>query len=194
VSTDNPKAEFHFPNVLGEGMTQWTHRSKVLINNDTWSGVSYKADQEAVQSRLQELTDAGIYPTPLINHLLNCSNSRSESSLGLTITHHFPHHNGIHTTEHFKLIHADNDITSSLLTSWWNLIHHLYGHLMLLCWDLNQVKVCVFPSSITTGIETSCTWSGYNIYSISHTSYSSERNAYATFIWSCIDWYKDIER
>jgi hypothetical protein len=22
VSTDNPKAEFHFPNVLGEGMTQ----------------------------------------------------------------------------------------------------------------------------------------------------------------------------
>jgi hypothetical protein len=57
VNIDDPKAEFHFPNVLGEGMSNGTHRSKVLINNDTWSGVSYKADKEQVQARLKGLTN-----------------------------------------------------------------------------------------------------------------------------------------
>ncbi|MEI8253169.1 MAG: hypothetical protein WCG25_05500 [bacterium] len=50
------------------------------------------------------------------NHLDNLSSSHLDKVLGSTMIHHFHHHSGIPTTEVFRLIHADRDITSSLET------------------------------------------------------------------------------
>gem|GEM_PF-1713528 len=101
----------------------------------------------------------------LIYPLLSFSSSACESFFGLTMIPPFPHPSGKPTTEVLRVIHADNDITSSLDTFGWKRIPPLYGHLVLLCCDLYPVNTFVDPSSIVTGIETSSIWSGRRSFS-----------------------------
>jgi Na+/H+-translocating membrane pyrophosphatase len=69
----------------------------------------------------------------LTYHLESLSNSHDDNSFGFTIIQPFHHQSGISATAVLKVIHIDNAFTSSLETSWWNLIHHLNGHLASLC-------------------------------------------------------------
>jgi len=38
---------------------------KVLSSPDKWFGVTYKEDRPAVIEKLKEMTDSGLYPSPL---------------------------------------------------------------------------------------------------------------------------------
>ena len=55
----------------------------------------------------------------------NLSNSSCDKSWGFTIIQPFQPQSGISTTQVLILIQIDNAFTSSIFTSWWNLIHHL---------------------------------------------------------------------
>lgn len=98
-------------------------------------------------------------------HLERRSNSHSESSRGLTTTPHFPPPRGRSKTAHFMLIHMERAFTSSLVTSWWNRIPHLYGQRALLCCDRYPVNIRILPSSIRTGMFTSMMRSGWETVS-----------------------------
>ena len=64
-NSENPKAEYMLPEVVGALLREKKVSVKVLPTNDKWFGVTYKEDKEKVVRSLQELTDKGQYPASL---------------------------------------------------------------------------------------------------------------------------------
>lgn len=62
---ENPKAEFFIPLVINEGIQQNLFTVKVIPNMEKWYGVTYKEDKELVQNAFKNLTEEGLYPSPL---------------------------------------------------------------------------------------------------------------------------------
>lgn len=61
----NIKAEFFIP-LIANGMIQQNKgKLKVLDGGNTWFGVTYKEDKEAVSARIKELINKGLYPEKL---------------------------------------------------------------------------------------------------------------------------------
>lgn len=60
----NIKAEFFIP-LLGDAFIQQGGSIKVIPTSAQWFGVTYPEDAPAVKQSIQELVDAGVYPTPL---------------------------------------------------------------------------------------------------------------------------------
>lgn len=62
---ENPKAEFFIPLVINEGIQENLFIVKVIPNMEKWYGVTYKEDKELVQNAFKNLTEEGLYPSPL---------------------------------------------------------------------------------------------------------------------------------
>lgn len=59
---ENPmKAEYLLPNIIGEMLRKKECTVKVLPTNDTWYGMTYKEDVEAVQEAFAELLKSRVY-------------------------------------------------------------------------------------------------------------------------------------
>ena len=62
----NPlKAEFFLPFAVNELLQEGKASVKVLKSEDRWWGVTYQEDRPQVRKALQDLTDEGVYPSPL---------------------------------------------------------------------------------------------------------------------------------
>jgi len=64
-NSENPKAEYMLPEVVGALLREKKVSVKVLPTNDKWFGVTYKEDKEKVVQSLKELIDKGQYPASL---------------------------------------------------------------------------------------------------------------------------------
>jgi len=64
-NSENLKAEYLLPEVVGALLRKKKASVKVLPTNDKWFGVTYKEDKEKVVQSLQELIDKGMYPASL---------------------------------------------------------------------------------------------------------------------------------
>ena len=62
---DNIKAEFFIPLLVNELIVNKKVTVKVLDTPSKWFGVTYAEDRPTVVSKLKELTEKGVYPTPL---------------------------------------------------------------------------------------------------------------------------------
>ena len=62
---DKPKAEFFIPLMVDKLIAEGTATVKVLDTNAKWFGVTYAADRQATVDKIQELVDAGEYPSKL---------------------------------------------------------------------------------------------------------------------------------
>ena len=60
-----PKAEMTIPDCIDPLIKSGEASVKVLDTDSKWFGVTYSADRPAVVAKLQELVDAGEYPSPL---------------------------------------------------------------------------------------------------------------------------------
>ncbi len=58
-------SEFYIPFVVNKILENGKARCKVLDSPDHWFGVTYKEDRDNVIRRISELTQKGVYPTPL---------------------------------------------------------------------------------------------------------------------------------
>lgn len=65
ANINNLKAEFYIPLAVDLLIRNGKARVKVLQSRDKWFGVTYKEDKPLVIKKLQELTEAGIYPPKL---------------------------------------------------------------------------------------------------------------------------------
>ena len=64
----NPqKAEYLIPIFIGELLEQGKMSVKVLKTNDTWYGMTYHEDRQAVAQELARLHENGTYPATLRN-------------------------------------------------------------------------------------------------------------------------------
>lgn len=61
TSSDNLKAEYLLPTIIGELLKREKVEVKVLQSKDQWFGVTYKEDKESVVTAIQELVASGIY-------------------------------------------------------------------------------------------------------------------------------------
>ncbi|HOK61534.1 MAG: sugar phosphate nucleotidyltransferase [Tenuifilum sp.] len=61
----NVKAEFYIPTVVNRAIKEGIARCKVLETKAEWFGVTYPGDRPMVVNRLKELTEKGVYPSPL---------------------------------------------------------------------------------------------------------------------------------
>ncbi len=64
-STDKTKTEFFIPLVVNEQIKKGRVTCKVLPTSAEWFGVTYPGDKPGVISKLSELTQEGVYPSPL---------------------------------------------------------------------------------------------------------------------------------
>lgn len=62
---DNPKAEFYIPTLMTELIRQEAAQMRVLSTKAQWFGMTYKEDKEAVQAKIREYVDSGVYPEKL---------------------------------------------------------------------------------------------------------------------------------
>lgn len=62
---NNPKAEYYIPSAVDQLISSKTSDVKVLDTPSKWFGVTYAEDRPSVVEKLQNLVDAGEYPTPL---------------------------------------------------------------------------------------------------------------------------------
>ncbi len=63
---ENPlKAEFFLPFVVNDLLSQGKAQVSVLSSADKWYGVTYQQDKETVVKAISEMTQAGVYPSPL---------------------------------------------------------------------------------------------------------------------------------
>lgn len=65
VGTQDVKAEYLLPNIIGDLLDEDKIMVKVLKSHDQWFGVTYKEDKETVVNALQELIQNGVYPKNL---------------------------------------------------------------------------------------------------------------------------------
>ena len=87
----------------------------------------------------------------MANLRVSLSISPKDIDFGLQVTPPLPPPYGRLVTAHFQVIQLARALTSSKLTSGWNLIPPFAGPLVMLCWTLCPVKTWTFPLSITTG-------------------------------------------
>ena len=67
---ENPlKAEYLIPTYIGELLAEDKISVKVLRTNDTWYGMTYKEDVEAVQESFRKMLEKGIYKENLFGDL-----------------------------------------------------------------------------------------------------------------------------
>lgn len=67
---ENPlKAEYLIPTYIGELLAEDKISVKVLRTNDTWYGMTYKEDVEAVQESFRKMLEKGIYKENLFDDL-----------------------------------------------------------------------------------------------------------------------------
>lgn len=59
------KSEFYLPAAVDRAMKEGRCRVKVLSSDEKWFGVTYKGDKERVTAHLADLTEKGVYPSPL---------------------------------------------------------------------------------------------------------------------------------
>ena len=62
---NEPKKEFYIPYVVNEAITTGKGSVKVLSTPDKWFGVTFQEDRPMVVEKLKQLTDEGLYPSPL---------------------------------------------------------------------------------------------------------------------------------
>ncbi len=62
---EDTKAEFFIPLVVNELIKNGKATCKVLPTSAEWFGVTYPGDKPVVVSELEQLTDDGVYPSPL---------------------------------------------------------------------------------------------------------------------------------
>src|SRR5690606_35276522 len=60
-----PKAEFFIPLFVNQMIREGKGKVKVISGGNTWFGVTYQEDKEAVSSKIRELMDRGDYPPAL---------------------------------------------------------------------------------------------------------------------------------
>jgi hypothetical protein len=65
IKEDPLKKEFWLPKVVDGMISDGKAKVSVLPTNDTWHGVTYQEDKDAVIDALQKLKDAGVYPASL---------------------------------------------------------------------------------------------------------------------------------
>lgn len=65
VEESNLKGEYLLPTIIGDLLERGELDVKVLESRDTWFGVTYKEDKEAVALAVRDLVNAGIYPKEL---------------------------------------------------------------------------------------------------------------------------------
>lgn len=67
---ENPlKAEYLIPSFIGELLEHGKIRVKVLRTNDSWYGMTYKEDVEAVKDSFKGMLEKGIYKADLFSDL-----------------------------------------------------------------------------------------------------------------------------
>ena len=62
---NEPKKEFYIPYVVNEAITSGKGSVKVLSTPDKWFGVTFQEDRPTVVEKLKQLTEEGLYPSPL---------------------------------------------------------------------------------------------------------------------------------
>ncbi len=62
---DEPKKEFYVPSVVSSMIESQEAAVKILSTPDSWFGVTYKEDRDKVVAKLKQMTEKGIYPSPL---------------------------------------------------------------------------------------------------------------------------------
>ncbi|MDO4736451.1 MAG: nucleotidyltransferase, partial [Bacteroidia bacterium] len=62
---ENITKEFYIPYIVNNGIEKKQSSVKVLSTPDKWFGVTYKEDRPIVVNKLKELSEAGVYPSPL---------------------------------------------------------------------------------------------------------------------------------
>ena len=65
LTSEDLKAEYLLPTIIGDLVKENKAEVKVLTSHDTWFGVTYKEDKEAVKTSLLELIEKGYYPNKL---------------------------------------------------------------------------------------------------------------------------------
>lgn len=63
----DPKKEFYIPFIVNALITGKQASVKILSTPDQWFGVTYKEDRPVVVEKLKQMTQEGIYPSPLFN-------------------------------------------------------------------------------------------------------------------------------
>lgn len=61
----NPSAEFYIALMVSELIRQNLGKVEIIGGGNTWFGVTYKEDKEAVSGKIRALVDAGVYPAKL---------------------------------------------------------------------------------------------------------------------------------
>lgn len=69
VPGDPLKAEFLIPTFIGELLDEKKMMVKVLRTNDTWYGMAYKEDVEAVKESFKGMIEDGVYEKDLFGDL-----------------------------------------------------------------------------------------------------------------------------
>ena len=59
------KKEFYIPFIVNTMINNGKASVKVLSSPDKWFGVTYKEDRPTVIEKLKEMTESGLYPSPL---------------------------------------------------------------------------------------------------------------------------------
>lgn len=59
------KAEFYVPSVVSSMIDSGDAKVKILSSPDKWFGVTYKEDRPVVVAKLREMSDSGLYDSPL---------------------------------------------------------------------------------------------------------------------------------
>ena len=65
LAEDPVKAEYYLPGVVEQLIREDKARVRVLLTEDKWYGVTYRADKPSVAAALAEKTAAGLYPDEL---------------------------------------------------------------------------------------------------------------------------------
>ena len=62
---DDPSAEFYIPTLMTQLIDEGSAQMRVLSTKSQWFGMTYKEDKEAVQARIREYVESGVYPSKL---------------------------------------------------------------------------------------------------------------------------------
>ncbi|MBR5906891.1 MAG: nucleotidyltransferase [Bacteroidales bacterium] len=62
---EDPKKEFYVPSAVSHMIDEGKANVKVIPTPSAWFGVTYHEDREKVVEKLKEMTNEGIYPSPL---------------------------------------------------------------------------------------------------------------------------------
>ena len=65
ANIDDPRAEYLIPSVVDSLIRSRTARIRVLVTDEQWSGLTYKADRPGLERRINDLVRRGRYPADL---------------------------------------------------------------------------------------------------------------------------------